>query len=321
MSYFTVEHWINKGMSENQAIEKVKDLKIRINRYCVEYWLRKGLTESEAKEKISEIQRNNAAKVNQKNKPNSTRLEYWLNKGYTENEAKEKLKERQSTFTLKKCIIKHGETEGLKVYNDRQINWQKTLNKNNNKDELNKKRGLTKEQFIIKHGIDEYDKNIEAKRIGCSKEGLINKFGIDKYTERINNIKNALRKSGFNKYSKISSELFIEIENNINEKCYYGKEEKIIQFYDDNGKYFCFYVDFSCNNKIIEFYGDYFHGNPDLYKLDKIIGSKYKHFTAEEIWKRDRERIQLIKDRGYDILIIWENEYKKNKEEIKNKIT
>ena len=125
MSYFTVEHWINKGMSENQAIEKVKDLKIRINRYCVEYWLRKGLTESEAKEKISEIQRNNAAKVNQKNKPNSTRLEYWLNKGYTENEAKEKLKERQSTFTLKKCIIKHGETEGLKVYNDRQINLAK----------------------------------------------------------------------------------------------------------------------------------------------------------------------------------------------------
>ena len=62
-----------------------------------------------------------------------------------------------------------------------------------------------------------------------------------------------------------------------------------------------------------------YYGNPELYKSDKIIGSKYKHFTAGEIWKRDYKRIQLIKDKGYDVLIVWENEYKNNKEEIKNK--
>lgn len=90
-------------------------------------------------------------------------------------------------------------------------------------------------------------------------------------------------------------------------------------YYDDNNKYFCFYVDFMYNNKIIEFYGDYFHANPNLYKSDKIIGSKYKYYSAEEIWKRDFDRINLIKEKGFDILIIWEYDYKKNKEEIINK--
>ena len=120
-------------------------------------------------------------------------------------------------------------------------------------------------------------------------------------------------------YSKISMELFVEIEKNINEKCYFGKDEKIVQFYNDDGKYFCFYVDFVCKNKIIEFYGDYFHGNPKLYKSDKIVGSKYKHYKVEDIWKRDSERVNLIEKKGFEILVIWENDYKKDKEKIKNK--
>lgn len=103
-------------------------------------------------------------------------------------------------------------------------------------------------------------------------------------------------------YSKISMELFVEIEKNINEKCYFGKDEKIVQFYNDDGKYFCFYVDFVCKNKIIEFYGDYFHGNPKLYKSDKIVGSKYKHYKVEDIWKRDSERVNLIEKKDLKFL-------------------
>jgi len=317
MSYFDIEHWTKKGMSESDAFNKVKDLKERTNRYCVEHWIRKGLTELEAKEKISEIQKENSSKVDTKNRPTSTRLDYWLNKGYNIEDAKVKLKERQSTFSLDICIKKHGEIEGKKIFKKRQKKWQKTLNDNNNKIELNKKRGLTKEQFIEKHGKEKY--KIYAKSKGLKKEEYIKKFGLEKYNEKINNTKNVIRLSGFNKYSKISMEFFLEIEKNINIKCYFGKEEKIIQFYDNDGKYFCFYVDFLCDNKIIEFYGDYYHANPNLYEANKIVGSKYKFFTAGEIWERDFKRIKIIEEKGYDVLIVWENEYKKNKEEIKNK--
>jgi hypothetical protein len=318
MNFYNIEHWINKGLSEEEAKEKVKDLKERTNRYCVGFWMRKGLTEFEAKNKISEIQKNNASKVDQKNKPNPTRLDYWIDKGYDIETAKIKLKERQSTFSLKKCIFNYGEIEGNKKYQERQSKWQKTLNENNDKTELDKKRGLSKEKFIEKHGQFEFDKNIDAKKFGCSKEGLIEKFGLEFYEKRINNLKNTIKNRGFNKYSKISLELFLEIEKNIKSKCFYGKNEKIIQFYIDE-KYFCFYADFICGKKVIEFYGDYFHGNPELYDKDKIIGSKYKHFRVEDAWKKDLDRINLIKNEGYDILIIWENDYKKDKEKIKNK--
>ena len=53
---------------------------------------------------------------------------YWINKGFTELEAIELVKERQSTFNLEKCIAKHGEIEGTKVFQARQDKWQKTLN-------------------------------------------------------------------------------------------------------------------------------------------------------------------------------------------------
>ena len=34
----------------------------------------------------------------------------------------------------------------------------------------------------------------------------------------------------------------------------------------------------------------------------KIIGSKYKHYTIEEIWQRDYKRIVLIEKRGFEII-------------------
>jgi len=62
----------------------------------------------------------------------STRIEYWLKKGYNEIDAKQKLSERQRTFTLEKYIEKHGEIDGLKIWNERQNKWQKSLLENGN---------------------------------------------------------------------------------------------------------------------------------------------------------------------------------------------
>ena len=316
MSFYDVEHWVQKGLSENDAELKVKDLKERTNRFRIEYWLRKGLTEEESKKKISEIQKENSLKVNQKNKPNPTRIDYWLNKGYDFETAREKLKERQSTFTLEKCIKKHGVIEGTKIYNERQLKWQETLNKNNNSSELNIKRGIKKQNYIKKHSEEKYNEIIKIKRICSSKEWLVKKYGEQRYFDKINKIKKSFENRGFNKISKISSILFQEIEIDLNDKCYYGKDEQIIHF-NVGEEYFCFFVDFKFGNKIIEFYGDYWHGNPTLYKPDDTVG--YKKTKVSKIWERDLNRINLIEKKGYDVLIVWENDYKNNKEETKNK--
>ena len=44
-----------------------------------------------------------------------------------------------------------------------------------------------------------------------------------------------------------------------------------------------------------------------------------KELTANEIWKIDQERLDSLQKMGYDILVIWESDYKENKEKIINK--
>jgi hypothetical protein len=58
----------------------------------------------------------------------SSDIEWWLKKCNGNIEEAERLyTERQTTFTLDKCILKHGKSKGTTVYNDRQEKWLKSL--------------------------------------------------------------------------------------------------------------------------------------------------------------------------------------------------
>jgi G:T-mismatch repair DNA endonuclease (very short patch repair protein) len=78
-------------------------------------------------------------------------------------------------------------------------------------------------------------------------------------------------------------------------------------------------VDFCFENKIIEFYGDYWHQNPVRFKpTNKIIsrsGDK-KFITAEEKWNLDAQRVSWLENQGYMVKIIWEHDYRKNSDKI-----
>jgi len=105
------------------------------SKFKIEYWTQKGWTVNDAKYKISNIQRANANKLVEKRKTNpdlyngrySNQLEYWIKQGYDEHTARIKLKERQSTFSRKSCIDKHGEIRGIEIFNQRQRKWQQTM--------------------------------------------------------------------------------------------------------------------------------------------------------------------------------------------------
>jgi len=62
---------------------------------------------------------------------NGTMLEYYTNKGHSMEEAIKLRSDRQRTFTLAKCIVKHGEEEGKKVHRARQEKWAKSYKKSN----------------------------------------------------------------------------------------------------------------------------------------------------------------------------------------------
>lgn len=63
-------------------------------------------------------------------------------------------------------------------------------------------------------------------------------------------------------------------------------------------------------NLIIEYYGDYWHCNPIKYSPDYY--HKIKKRTAQEIWDYDKNKIDLIKENGYNLEIVWEKDYNQN---------
>ena len=63
-------------------------------------------------------------------------------------------------------------------------------------------------------------------------------------------------------------------------------------------------------NLIIEFNGDYWHANPDLYKASDLIHYRFGNITAEDIWNKDLKKKKLAELAGYSIITVWEKEIK-----------
>lgn len=229
-----------------------------------EYWMKRGFDENYAISKAENIMNNIHQKTWDKRRKNpdlykdvnTTQIDYWIKKGFNKNEAKEKITERQKTFTLEKCIEKYGEIEGIKVWNERQRKWKKTL--------------------------------IYSGNLKCG-------------------------------YSKISQELFYKLL-----ETYDIQERDNIYFATKNQEYFISckgnvfyqydYTDLK-NKKIIEFNGDMFHANPKIYKRGDTPHPYRKNETFECIRNKDGNKIKIAEEKGFKVLVIWESEYKKDKEQ------
>ena len=75
--------------------------------------------------------------------------------------------------------------------------------------------------------------------------------------------------------------------------------------------------DIKHKNKIVEFNGDYWHANPLVYLSDSIMrGGK----LASEIHERDRRKIKTATDHGLQVLVVWELDFRKNKEAVINEV-
>lgn len=106
-------------------------------------------------------------------------------------------------------------------------------------------------------------------------------------------------------------------------------EKEIMLFLDQNGiKYIDQFIikgsllryDFYLveKNLIVEYYGDYWHGNPLIYSEDRILGRGEKKYSARDKWISDQEKNNFAENNGYPVKIIWESDYNKRKGEILN---
>lgn len=69
-------------------------------------------------------------------------------------------------------------------------------------------------------------------------------------------------------------------------------------------------------NTVYEFQGDYWHGNPAIYKEDDMIhGIPYS-----EKWKKDALKKKTFEELGYKVVTMWESDYYKFKKELNRNI-
>jgi len=64
------------------------------------------------------------------------------------------------------------------------------------------------------------------------------------------------------------------------------------------------------SNTVYEYYGDYWHGNPQKFHPDDINQSVGKTFG--ELYKNTIEREEHIRSMGYKVIAKWENSSRKN---------
>ena len=69
---------------------------------------------------------------------------------------------------------------------------------------------------------------------------------------------------------------------------------------------------------MIEFYGDYWHGNPEKYEDNFLIKKFSKTKTAKEVREEDLKREQLIRKKNNNLKIVWEKDFKKDKQKVIN---
>jgi len=133
-SPMNINFWIKRGYSESDAKFEIKSQR-KLNK---EYWIKRGFSENDALQKVTEFQKSSNSVIFQKinsdliyreafNSKRDNNKKYWINLGSSEEEAIKKVSERQSTFSLEKCLVKYGDVEGNKIWQDRQKKWQKSL--------------------------------------------------------------------------------------------------------------------------------------------------------------------------------------------------
>jgi hypothetical protein len=63
------------------------------------------------------------------------------------------------------------------------------------------------------------------------------------------------------------------------------------------------------SNTIYEFQGDFWHGNPDIYDLNDI--NKKMDVSFGELYRKTCHKISLLKDKGYHVIEMWENKWRR----------
>lgn len=150
-------------------------------------------------------------------------------------------------------------------------------------------------------------------------EKCIEKFGKERgekvFTERQVKWQESLLKNGNLKqgFSKASQELFKYLNGNNTKYATNGGEFKLPK--ENGGIWIYDFVDLD-NRKIIEYNGDQYHANPKIYKSEDYPHPFRKGKKSSEIWEKDKLKLEVARSNGFEVLVVWDSEYRKNKKQV-----
>lgn len=232
--------------------------------------------------------------------------EYWMKRGFLKDNAIEKAKEVMNMV------------------------HEKTWNKRRNFPELYKDINTTQVDYWHKNGFSEKEsiEKVKERQLTFTLEKCIKKYGEIKGLEIYNKrqkdwsekIEKKYRNGDFVKfrkdnYSDIEIELFesIIVKFDFDGEVYFG-DNQFFRHFKKLGKTFSYDFVYKNKRKVIEFNEDYWHCNP--IKYNKNYFHKYLQLFAYEVWERDELKNNALIQQNYEVLVIWENDYKKNKEKV-----
>lgn len=196
---------------------------------------------------------------------------------------------------------------------------QEMLNKYFAKNRLRVKNAIkdTNIEYYLNQGMSEEEAELALKnrQSTFSLDKCIKKYGEEEgkhiFNERQSKWIKKLQKSfEINGDSRSTTSMFAE--DMIKAICKYlfipvPTREKYISDGEHN-----FAFDFTLGKKIIEFQGDYWHCNPEKYSADYV--HKTYGITAQEVWDKDKIKLECARNHGYEVLYIWELDYRKDRE-------
>jgi hypothetical protein len=271
-----------------------------------QFYIRRGYSTQYSKDIISKRQSKTSLKNATKGSLKGRFSKEWFQKKYGEDwEEHYKAKHQSTAPSLERYIQNYGEEEG-------KIKWKEfgvKLNSN-----------VTKEGMILKYGEEEgskkYIKYCERQAYTCSVEYFIEKYGETEGKEKW------LKSYGhLSRYSAISKKMFDELlelcsfPESYKDEIYYAENEWNIflnQKERRETRSSIIRPDFKMFNKVIEFQGDNIHGNPKIFKSTDLITYANINIPALGKWFMDYVRNDIMYNRGFKVLVIWESDYKKN---------
>lgn len=241
---------------------------------------------------------------------------------------------KKYAYSLEKMIKKFGETEG-------KIKWKeycKRQSETNTFEYKHKVYGWTKEQFdaynqsractlnnfIKRYGETEgklkWDEYCKIQHETKTWDYMVKTHGIERARQII---KDRLKSWEDKNYSKISQSIFKELDKYFcpTYTTYYAEKNEEYKIFCDKWIYSLDYF-IKELNICIEFNGTVFHADPRIYERNSHPNPFYINLTAEDIWKKDEFRKNMLeKIHGIKTYIIWELDCKEfDFEEFVNKI-